>query len=305
VDRPRTTPTPATHDHLDRKNHDRRLRPLRDAQELTRCKLYWIPVDGFPMPVRQRDWLSSFIDKLVDLTKKEFDLRPEVFLQARALDGELMDAFVRTSDSFVPIIGLGQRPSEPLPSVPTPKDIEDLQQGRTHFDFHHYAPDYCYWFLDKAEKAQRELFFGRGGLTMIFLKPDAQARPPSFPMPTRFFEHPMFQKFGFDIERSRARSYSLLDGFLEKSKALCGEDVRNDPQFKGLAFVLPTPETRHFFEEREEDVAKWFQLFDLYVAESPADSGLIIATRLDWDRQLVALLDEMRQDGMTYTEVGR
>src|SRR6266850_2924835 len=263
-----------------------KLAPLRDAQELTRCKLYWIPVGAFPVPDRQRQWLMAFLDKIVAIAGKTFGLRPEVFLQARVIDRDLVSTFVETSDRFVPIIGLGKRPSEPLPGVPTDRDIEDLQKGRTQFEFNRFAPGYCYWFLEKAERQQRDVFFGRGGLTIIFLKPDEQTKPPAFPVPKKFFQHEMFTRFGFDIDSSRARSYSLLDGFLDKSKQLCGDDVRADPQFKGLAFILPVLETRHFFQESEEEVSKWFQLFDLYITESPVDNGIVVATRLDWESEL-------------------
>jgi hypothetical protein len=173
-------------------------------------------------------------------------------------------------------------------------------EGRKQFNFNEFAPDYCYWFVDKSEKKQRELFFGHGGMSFIFLNPDPKTKAPALPFSAAIRREPIFQKF--DIDRIHARTFALLDGFQEKSKKLFGSGLEEDPQIKGLPYILPLLGTGDFFNQPEEEVKKWFELFDVYVNESPADKGVIFASGIDVVDDLIRMLKQMRKNGVEYPE---
>jgi hypothetical protein len=93
-----------------------------------------------------------------------------------------------------------------------------------------------------------------------------------------------------------------MDGFQEKSKSLLGVGLQDDPQFKGLRFVLPLLKASDFFSESEQEVEKWFQLFDVYVNESPPDKGILLASKLDLEDSLIDLLKTLKEEGLEYPE---
>jgi hypothetical protein len=141
-------------------NRNKQFFPWVRAYHLEWCFLYWIPVDSFPIPTIQHAWLMRFIDELVKLLSLEGALRPEIFLQLKTLHPHLVKPFLASATKFVPLLGLMRRPgvmfSEPL----TEQDIQDMIDGRKNFSFNEYVADYAYWFVDKSERLQRELFLG-------------------------------------------------------------------------------------------------------------------------------------------------
>lgn len=173
--------------------------------------------------------------------------------------------------------------------------------GRKKFDFGEFAPDYAYWFVYKDGGKQRQLFFGHGGMTMISLKPDPATIPPELPIPRAWREKLEVFKM-FDVDKAVAGACSLKDGFLNKSKELFGAGLENEPQFPGLLFILPLLKSGDFFAQAAEEHERWFQLFDLYINESPADGGVIMATGPDFEDTLIELLKKMQEDGLTYPE---
>ena len=97
-------------------------------------------------------------------------------------------------------------------------------------------------------------------------------------------------------------SLALRDSFQDKSKALFGQGLEDDPQFAGLRFVIPLLESKDFFGQPPEEVGKWLDLFEVYVNESPADGGILMAVKEDREESLIALLEEMRAQNLEYSE---
>jgi len=97
-------------------------------------------------------------------------------------------------------------------------------------------------------------------------------------------------------------SFALKDGFQAQSKQLFGAGLEDNPQYPGIPFILPLLQASDFFGQPEPESAKWFQLFDLYVRESPEDTGVLLASKTDFDDPLIQLLEKMRADGFTYPE---
>jgi hypothetical protein len=277
------------------------LLPWRRASQLDWCFLYWVPVRTFPIPAAQRQWLMAFFDRFGPIVAKELGLRPEVFFQLKLIYPSLLKPFLNNANEFQPLIGLSRRPNAPLPDAPKEEDIQAIVEGRKKYDFGEYVADYVYWFVDKAEKKQREVFFGEGGMTIIFLKPDPKTKPPVLPLsPALRAKNPLLQHF--DIDRLAARAFALGDGFQKLSKDLFGAGLEQEPQSSGIRFILPLLSTQDFFTQPEEEKLKWFQLFDVYFSESPVDKGVLLASKPDLEEPIIELLRKMREEGLRYPE---
>lgn len=274
-------------------------RPWRRAKQMTQCWLYWAPVHSFPVSLEQRQWFLKFFDRLITALGQQ-GLGPEIFLQLKTIQPALNDAFHGSALDFLPIAGLGRRPAGVLPTKLTADDVKAMQDGKKKFEMDEYLGDYCYWFLNKVERKQRELFFGHGGMTIIFVKPDKKTQPPAFRIPTAISSHPFFQQV--DLSKMMTCSASMTDGFTVKSKELFGKGLESLPQYRGLLFVLPLLASKDFFAQSAEEVSKWFELCDVYVNESPADNGILMAAKNDIEELVTEIVEKLRDEGMEYPE---
>lgn len=280
--------------------------PWRRAQALTRCFLYWAPVDSFPVPTGQKDWLSIFFDRLTALLGEKLGMRAEVFLQVKTVYPDLLDQFLDIAKELTPIMGLSRRPRVEPPPIPTLEDLQPIADGTKKFDYREYMADYCYWFLSKPNKRGRDLFFGNAGMTILFLKPDPKTVPPKLPIPPKIRTAPLFQEIfeQIDLERLTARAFSLRESFLKKSVELFRGGLEKNVQFRGVPFIIPLLGTENFFQEPAEVCEQWFELFDVYINESPADRGIVMAAKIDFEDDLRGLLLKMKEEGLVYPEAG-
>lgn len=289
---------------LSESDKGRELLPWQKAHQYTRCSLYWVGVKSTPFPLTQRRWLLTFLDRLASGLAADANLRAEIFLQLKTIHPHLADDFMREAFELIPVLGLTRRPGSQLPPPPTDQTVKDLQEGRKQYDINDYLGDYAYRFLGKAGPRIRELFLGYGGMSMIFLKPDPNTVPPPLEFPRIVGEWPQMKSVlaMFNPQQCQAAAYSFLDGFLAKSKQLFGSDMEKDPQFRGLSFILPLLSSRDFFAQPPDSVARWFELFDVYVNESPQENGVILAAKNDLDERMVEIVKGMRDEGLHYPE---
>lgn len=276
------------------------LHPWRRAQVLTQCFLYWMPVSCFPLPAQERTWVMEFLDRFVAEVTAQFELRTEVFLQYGTVK-VLREPFLRTAREFSPLRGWSRRPGTELGPMPTPDEIKELIK-RKQFDISWGVPDYCYWFRKKAHKRQRQAFVGHGGVTLLFLKEDPDTQSSKLPFPEAIRKRPEYLPQINQLEEMLADAFALRDGFLAKSKELLGGGLNDHPQFEAIPFVLPLLYSEDFFNRPVEECGKWFQLFDIYINESPADRGIILASKIDLEEKLIALLTKMREEDLAYPE---
>jgi hypothetical protein len=158
--------------------------------------------------------------------------------------------------------------------------------------------------MNKWDRQKRERLFGHGGMTAIFLAQDSKTEAPELPVSPKMRADPAFQEFfkQFDLDRIHKQTYALQDGFQARSKELFAAEIGNNPVVKGSRFILPLLSTADFLSRREEEVKNWFRLFDVYLRESPTDKGILLASKIDFEVELVALLNKMRDDGLIYPE---
>jgi hypothetical protein len=281
-------------------DRSRELFPWRRAEQLTSCYVYWMPASAFPMPGSERGWFLEFAHRLAEMLSKDFGLRPEVFLRMKTLEQsrELKADFVKSAMELRPMLGLSRRPDSQPPSLPTEQDLKDLQEGRKKFVFSDYIADYSYWLRTNALTKGLHTFFGYNGTTTIFLKPDPKTQPPQVRLPKAIREHPMMKQL--DVEQATAAAFALLADFPAKSKEIFGQGLEGDPQFKGLIYILPFLTSRNFFDRPEQITDSWFKLFDLYINESLDDKGIVMASKKNFEEDLIKLIDQMRVDGLEH-----
>jgi hypothetical protein len=293
-ERPRQRLTP--------QDRNRELLPLRRAQQLTSCCVYWLPVTAFPAPAAQRNWMLLFLEHLSQIGTAQMGLREEIFLQMKAATApDIRNAFFGSQQEFLPVPGLARRPGSKLPPEPTMKDVQDLQDGRKKFDTNDYVPDYCHWFLNRSSAKIRERLFGYGAMTIGFVPPDPNTTPPRIPNLRALREGPLMQQA--DINGKIEMAYALKNGFLAKSKKLFGADLADDVGHSQMLFVIPWLGAQDFFRRPPVEIAAWFDLFPLYVTESPIDHGLVIASKIDLDDRMIELLNQMKAAGLQYPEM--
>jgi len=64
-----------------------------------------------------------------------------------------------------------------------------------------------------------------------------------------------------------------------------------------LTFIIPYWKASDFLAATPDDLAQWFEVFDVFIAESPDDRGILFASKDSLDHVLTEILEKMRQDG--------
>lgn len=299
-----TQPTASRRQRLDPVDKSAAYLPWQRAAQLSSCQLYWMPVHSYPIPFRQRQWLLRFWDEFSNTIAATRRAKAELFLQMKVIQPNLRDAFLRHSRQFSPVFGLSRRPGSALPDLPDEQYIQDLQKGRRSYDHKELQPDYCYWFLYKDEKRQREAFLGHGGLAAFYKRPDPETKAPKIEIPRRLQNDERFRSIlaQFDLQRLTEGLQSLQSPFLKKSKEIFGSGLENELQYPGLLFIVPLFESTCFFEASNDDIQQWFSVFDICLTESPKDKGVLLASRCDIEDDLIVLLERLRQEGYMYPQ---
>lgn len=278
------------------------LEPFVRAAAVTDCSIYWCGVDQFPMNFYERAWLLEFLRRLTLRLKQTDGLREETFLQSKATLPDLMDTFLKRSHTYMPIPGMalvpGTAPVKPPKADAMREELEKARKNNTSPDVASWMPDYAHLFLDKSAEAQREDFFGHGGMFSLLMKPDPKPRQLLPTMPRIITTHPAYSG---TLQKQYDMVQSYKNDFLGQSKLIFGEPFREDPSYDGLSFILPLLTAKSVMDTPSDIREKWFGLFDGYWIESKPDRGLLLVLKNpDFDNDLLELLEEMREDGHTY-----
>ncbi len=244
------------------------------------------------MPFRVQQWFHVFLT-LLKATLAKGGLRQENFVRFRLVAEDHTERFLNTSLEYEPLAGYAIPPDGFKVKAPTSEDIEKaIKDGG--FKLADWVGDYTYWFLQKQDERQRQDFFGAGGMMLLWLKPDAKAVPPVMDLPAPAKE--WLRENGHDMQGVLEGLYRLQDGFLERSKAVFGSAVADDPMYDSLPFVLPLLQARHFLDASSDVLSAWFSVFDGYLIESREDAGVLLAfSDPNFDSVLVEVLGEMKR----------
>jgi hypothetical protein len=256
-------------------------------------ELFWIGIPAFPAPSTHRAWLMDFIARFNKAVEKEFAVRGELFLQFKTVI-EVERRFRKLAMEIFPWPGLSRKPGDRPPNPPSQKQMEEILDGKP-YDVRDFFPDQCFWLRADHAKLMTE-FFGLGGASMFYLPPDPNAAPPKIPYLDEIKKTMPNLQLDKLEEMNRATT-SLRESFLAESKKLFGEGLEDEPSWEGTSFVLPLLETKDFFTRPAEEKKKWFQLFDIFWRESPADRGLYVASKRSIEPVIIEVVESMVEAG--------
>jgi len=264
-------------------------RPFVRAAQYTRCPLYWLPLDMPEPRQRQRQWYNAFIAELEKrLTAQE--LMPASFLQFKHLSDARRDHFIRHSCKLVPVGGMSLVPGRPIVAPPSKDQIEE-QVNAGDLDMFKLMPDFCYWILKGRDLTLRLPLFAGGSITQLYV--DA-ADLPVIPIPpgARALIPDM------DIDAEVEATVMLGHPFQKLSRELFGEPYQDEVSYGGWSYIVPRLATQDFFSLPEEEIKKLLTLSPVYLNESPADRGVLLAAREPLEPLLNDIAAVLEQQGL-------
>ncbi len=276
-----------------------RWAPWIKAPMVEDCHVFWLPVSGFPIRSAERAWFLAFLGRFSALLQEKDGLREEVFLQFAVASGIYAERFQQYAMKVQVLPGLSRRPEEPLQGKPDLQQAKEEVERNKGFDMEKWTSDYTFWFQYKRAEEQREMFWGAGGMTLLFLKPDPKTVPPVLPFTPRFrAAMPVFQHV--DVDAMMGGAMALNDGFLTHSKAVFGKGLERGPGLGSTAFVVPLLESKHLVQATPESRASWFEVFDVYCRESTEDKGVLLAFQKDYRPWVLQVLASLAEEKLEY-----
>ena len=315
------------------------LLPWRWAESMRSCSLFWIPVNLRSIPRGQREWLLEFFTRLSAHLFEASGLQAEHFMQMPVIDENerLRKEFLDSMMKEYPMLGRCWLPRGKQPIPASDQEVELLASKKKEFRPYDYAPQQAWWFLGRDADALRGRYLGYGGLTVFFRKPDAEENivvvpPPAetqMIIPKFLRNHPglkilledfnpqkpnqipgfirnhpaMKQVFSvFDVDKAHEKKKALMSPFRDQTKEIFGVGISRDLEYEGILFVLPKLASQDFFAQTDQQIRHWFEVFDIYINESPEDQGIILACKDNLTSLIASSVGEMRSKGYRYWE---
>lgn len=274
------------------------IEPFHQAESLSRCELYWLPA-SLPAKTKERTWTLLFLGELVRRLAAAEGLQAELFLESDAVYPDRRDDFIQTALDFNPVMGFSRKPDSILPSMPDENYIDAIRRQEKPFNLKDFLQGTCYWFLRNQLQKQMDLFWGFGGMTLLLVKPDPAAKAPGVVIPRGVTKHPAYQGLSqqADIASMLNAAFRTQSGFLKKSKERFGKGWEHRLEYKGVLFILPRWSTQDFFQLPEEEIGHLFEVCEVYISESPADKGVIVASAKPIQSQIQEAVGALRQAG--------
>jgi len=273
--------------------------PFRKAAELTKCELYWLPA-SIPASAEQRRWTLLFLAELIKRLSPKGELSAELFVESSAIYPDRHEEFVQTALDFNPVMGFSRKPGGQMPSVPKNDAVEAIRKQEKPFEITQFLEGLCYWFLKKDLAKQLDVFWGLGGMTMLLVKAEPGAPPPKIPAGVK--KHPAYQSMSreHDIDAMLGMAQAAQSGFLKKTKQHFGKGWEERVEYRGLLYVLPKWSSKDFFSLPEEEIKLLFDACEVWIAESPEDKGVLLASGRPIQEIVSAITVEMKAAGEVF-----
>jgi hypothetical protein len=316
------------------------LLPWRRAESLQDMLVLWIPCRFRDMPDGQRVWLSLYLERWFALLTSEHGLEEECFMQLETLQKEkkVCDEFYANLLKERPLMGRSISSMHDLPKSTTTDEIELLTKGKVKYDYHAMSASRTCWFRGGDTAALRATYLGFGGMTILlipkseenqedvkqlqqmisglklpaFLRRDArmvamvEGLDPQKPLepPSFIRNHPAMAQLNTVMGPQKRNPQKQLQRvmFGQKTKEIFGSSLKADPAYAGIPFLLPRLSSAMIFQGTVEERASWFQLFEVYLRESPEDDGMLLATKPEFLPGIVQVVASLRKDGYRYWE---
>ncbi|HKX30026.1 MAG TPA: hypothetical protein VJ302_20220 [Blastocatellia bacterium] len=241
---------------------NRRPEP-RAMAEVESVYLYQISLSSTPLSAPDMIRLKEFLGRLIAVIAERFQIEPEYFVQTRRIITEEWRALLTQHASFWSLqTGVGMRPNRPAAGLPKPEDLmKNVMAGGSggpsaELDLvYHLGRDRHFerFYPGLKWPSSIDVYLGSGGVA-AFLMPDGAE-------------------------------------FLERARRLYLPGL--DAALKNLDFFLPLIGLEDFERATAEQTETWFNLFDVYIAETPADHGILIASRYNLDDLLANFQSEV------------
>lgn len=266
------------------------MKPWVRAESLTRCTLYWAGVSSTPLRQAEQEWFLAFLVSFIR-TCKEQGWMPCFFLDVEAIERYCQDRFLAEAIEYRVFPAYTRTPWGPLPQ-PIPREETDaIRKMEKPFVLSTYLKGYAQWFRRFPPEKALPHYFGLGGATMLFVPPDPAVAPPLPDFSPGVKKSPLLRDAfaaGDPVEEMRTllllkhKSFAAL-------KAAFSKGAEDHTGLKSMPLLIPRLRSQDFFSLEAEALDALFQASPVYLAESPEDRGILIASAKPIDEVIAAL----------------
>jgi hypothetical protein len=257
-------------------------------------------------------------------------------MQVISDDKQLRETFMNSMMKESPRLGRCWLPRGKEPALPSEKDLQLIADKKKEYRPFDYVPQQAWWFLSRNAEELREHYLGHGGLTVLFHKPDEEEPEPPPPVldypiiipkflrndprlkvaledfdphqpervPGFVRNHPQMKQLYrvLEADKMEEKNKAMMSAFRERTKEIFGAGLPHDLEYEGILFVLPMLASQDFFAHTDPQIRRWFEVFDVYIHESPEDNGIIMACKDNLTSLVASIVEKMRSKGYRYWE---
>lgn len=267
------------------------LKPWVRAESLTRCTLYWAGVSSTPMRQSEQEWFLAFLQAFVR-TCKEQGWMPCFFLDVETIERYCQDRFLDESIHYRVFPAYTRTPWGPLPQPIPAEETDAIRKMEKPFVLSTYLRGYAQWFRRFQPDKVLPAYFGFGGATLLFVPPDPAAAPPLPDFSPGVKKSPLLKDAfaaGDPIEEMKTLLLLKHKAFAAL-KAAFSKGAENHTGLKSMPLLIPRLRSQDFFSLESEVLDALFEASPVYLAESPEDRGILIASAKPIDEVLATLV---------------
>lgn len=274
-----------------------RITPWIRAESETRFSLYWAGISSVPWRQQERRWFSRFLELFV-CSVEQTGLMPCFFIETRAIYAHCLKTFLKEAADLRAFSVILRKPWEPLPEEFSEDEADKLRRGEKTFALDNYLGGMAQWFQRFRPAQVIPAYCGLGGATVLFLPPDPAISPPALDFPPGVKRSPHFRElFALADPVEELRSMMLL-----KHKALAAlkkafsRGAEDNVLVQSVPVLVPRLGSREFFSLEQEVLDALFEASPFYLAESPEDRGIVLASARPIDGMLAALVEAVNAE---------
>jgi hypothetical protein len=272
------------------------LKPWIRAESLTRCALYWAGVSAAPMRQLEREWFLAFLLAFIR-TCKEQGWMPCYFLAVETIERFCQDRFLSESIELRAFLGYSRTPWGPLPQPISQEESDAMRKQEKPFVLSKYLKGYVQWFRRFQPEKVLPAYFGFGGATILFVPPDPATAPPLPDFSPGVKKSPLLRDAfaaGDPVEEMRTLLLLKHKAFAALKSAF-SKGVENHTGLNVMPILIPRLRSQDFFSLEPEVLNALFEASPVYLAESPEDRGILIASAKPIDEVLAALVSAVNE----------
>lgn len=266
-------------------------RPWIRAESETRFALYWAGVSSFPWREEEKRWFIRFLLHFTQ-SLQATGLLPCFFLETRTVHRHCHRKLLREAADYRTMMVLSRTPWEPVMDEFSAEEADALRRQEKPFELDNYLGGQAHWFRNFSAETVFPGYFGFGGATMLFVPPDPATAPPAVDFPPGIRNSPMLREAfarGNPVQELR---YLLLlkHRALASLKQAFSRGAEDSQLVQTVPVLIPRLRSRDFFSLEQQVLDVLFEASPIYLAESPEDRGILIASAKPLDEMLAGLV---------------